>query len=1023
MPDAPSTDLLDPAEVDRILPGRPWADPEATSLNRLPARPLLVPCPDRATARRVDLADAATFTESPWWLPLDGTWVLDHVDAAGRRGTGPVEVPGAWTLQGRDAPHYTNVVMPFDLDPPAVPGLDTAGHDTAGRNSVGVYRRRVVVPAGWRGRRVVLRIGAAESFHAVVVDGRPVGYGTDSRLPSEYDLTERVRAGRGFDLSVVVFRSSAQSWVEDQDQWWHGGLQRSVALWSPGDSHLADVGLVPGLAPEDLRRGPVPADRPVTGTLDVDLRIAGPAVRADGWTAEVAVETISGRRLATTGRLALLRWDSSDEGAALVSGTWVQPGSVTAGLRVPGVLAWSAESPTTYRAVVTLRDPEGEVVEVVARRTGFRSVEVADRELRINGAPVEIHGVNLHEHHPATGRAVPVATTRRDLELIRSHNLNAVRAAHYPHDEHLAELCDLLGVYLVDEADVESHARQVSLCRDPRFARTMVERVERMARRDRNHPSVVVWSLGNESGDGPPQAEAAAFLRRFDPSRPVQYEGPLMHDLDAEAGVTDVVCPMYTGIDDLVARATSPADTRRPVILCEYSHAMGNSNGSLSDYWDAIDATPGFQGGFIWEWLEHGIPLVAADGTPRTGPDGSPCWGYGGDFGDHPNDGNFICDGLVAADRVPHPAMAEVHHVGRPVRAEVLDARTGRLRIHNRRWFTDTADLVGRWVLEVDGRRVERGTIEVPPIPPRRSRSVRLGLRVPPGTEAFVTLIWSTRSRTAWAPAGHVVSREQFAVPVPGGGSDGGWSVRTPPARTVDAPVELRWAPTAFRALTDNDAIQTSWMSVWSAHLVPWSALADGLPEGADAEVQARPGDDGWWDLDARFSLRDPGTDVPRLGVVAHLPPSFRVLEWFGDGPHETYPDRRAAATVGRWRSTVAEQYVPYAFPQEHGFHTGLRWMRLGDPDAGVALEVVAGIPGLGFSTRHHTDAELFAARHVDDLIPLDRPEVTELHLGWTRGLGTGSCGPDTLPRYRIGVGRHRLRARYRWVRLGRRAS
>jgi len=995
--------MTDPIEA--MLPGRPWTDPEATSLNRLPARPLLVPAPDLDTARRIDLADSATFVESPWWQSLDGTWELDHTDAAGTRTSGPVEVPGAWTLQGRDAPHYTNIVMPFDIDPPGVPES----------NSVGVYRRRVVVPRSWRGRGSVLRIGAAESFHAVAVDGELVGYGTDTRLPSEYDLTGRVRAGRAFELTIVVFRFSAQSWVEDQDQWWHGGLQRSVALWSPGENHLSDVGLVPGLAPEDLRRGPIPSDRAVTGTLVVDLQVDGPAQREDGWTSEVHVETHGGRRLASTGRLALIRWDSSDEGAALVSGTWVQPGSVTSHLRVPGVKAWSAESPTTYRAVVTLRDPAGEIVEVVARRTGFRSVEVVDRELRINGAPVEIHGVNLHEHHPQTGRSVPAATTRRDLELLRAHNLNAVRAAHYPHDEHLAELCDQLGVYLVDEANVESHARQVSLCRDPRFTRTMVERVERMCRRDRNHPSIVAWSLGNESGDGPPQDEAAAFLRRYDPSRPVQYEGPLMHDLFAAAPVTDIVCPMYTGIDELVARAGAPEDQRRPVILCEYSHAMGNSNGSLADYWTAIDATPGLQGGFIWEWLEHGIPLTDDHGDERLGPDGSPCWGYGGDFGDRPNDGNFICDGLVAADRTPHPAMTEVHHVGRPVRAEVLDARTGRLRITNRRWFTDTSDLRGRWVLEVDGRRIDGGVIDVAPIPARSTRTVRLGYRVPPESagEAFLTLTWTLRRSAAWASSSHMVAREQFPVPVDRPGRS-----QPPPARPAAAPVEVEFVPTLFRALVDNDAIQTSWMSQWSSHLSPWSELATTWPSDVDAAVAVKQRSDGWSELDARFVLLDPAADVPRLGVVAYLPASMRVLEWYGDGPHESYPDRRAAATVNRWRSTVAEQYVGYAFPQDHGFHTEARWLRLGDPEAGVALEIVLDTPGVGFSARHHTDAELFAARHVDELVAFDEAPVTELHLGWTRGLGTESCGPETLSQYRIGAGRHRLRSRFRWVKL-----
>jgi beta-galactosidase len=881
------------------------------------------------------------------------------------------------------------------------------------------------MPRDWSGRRVVLRVGGAESFHAVVVDGDLVGYGTDSRLVSEYDLTARVRPGRRFDLAVVVVRWSAQTWVEDQDQWWHGGLQRPVALYSTAPSHLADVGLVPGLDPEAVAGGSVPADRPVTGTLAIDVQVDGPARRVPGSTVEVHVETLGGRRLAATGRAEVPAWNGGSEADALVSATFTRPGSVTGLLEVPGILAWSAESPTLYRAVVTLRDPDGAVVEVTARRTGFRHVEVGGRELRINGAPVEIHGVNHHEHDPYRGRAVDAALTRRDLELMKAHQLNAVRTAHYPHDEHFAALCDELGLYVVDEANVESHGRQASLCHDPRFLRTMVERVERMARRDRGHPSVVVWSLGNESGDGPAHAEAAAFLRSFDPGRPVQYEGPLMHDLRAEAPVTDIVCPMYTGIDDAVARARWGGDRRRPVILCEYSHAMGTSNGSLADYWDAVDATPGFQGGFIWEWLEHGIPLRDADGRVRTGPDGSPCWGYGGDFGDHPNDGNFICDGLVSAGRVTHPAMEEVRHLGRPVRAEALDPARGRLRLTNRRWFTDTSDLTLSWSLCVDGVEVDRGRLDVAPVAARSSLEVHVPYRLSGGAgpgagEARLTLTWMQRRRTPWAPAGHVVGREQLVLrpgdaPAPPRG-------RGRRGRPLDLPVELRFEPTVFRALTDNDAIQVGWMSDWAPHLRRWAPLAVGVPDGVDATVTLTPGrggDAGWWLLDARFLVGDHDADLPRVGVSTHLPPSFTELEWFGDGPHESYPDRRASTVVGRWRSTVADQYVPLAFPQEHGFHTDVRWVRLGDPVDRVALEIVTVERGVGFSARHHTDAELFAARHAEDLTPLDRPAVTELHLGFQRGLGTGSCGPDTLPRYRLGRGTHRIRARLRWVEPG----
>lgn len=1006
---------LEPTRLADLLGARPWLDPAATSCARLPMRPLLVPCPDVACARTVDPARPSTLSSSPWWRDLDGTWDLVHDDGSGRLRSGSVVVPGAWTLQGYDAPHYTNVVMPFDLDPPAVPD----------RNPIGVYRRSVVVPRDWRGRRVVLRVGGAESFHAVVVDGVLVGYGTDSRLPSEYDLTGKVRPGRRMELAIAVVRFSAQSWVEDQDQWWHGGLQRGVALYSTAPSYLADAALVPGLAPDALVDGPVPAGRAVTGTLDVDVTVDGPALREPGWTVEVYVETTGGRRLATTGPLEVPVFLSGNEALQLYSATHVRPGSVRTRMEVPGVRAWSAESPSRYRALVVLRDPAGATVEVAAQLTGFRHVEVGGRELRINGAPVEIHGVNLHEHDPYRGRAVDAALTRRDLELMKAHQLNAVRAAHYPHDEHLAACCDELGLYLVDEANVESHGRQASLCHDPRYLPTIVERVERMVRRDRNHPSVIVWSLGNESGDGPAHAAAAALVRRLDPSRPVQYEGPLMHDLYADAPVTDIVCPMYTPIDDVVARARWSGDERRPVILCEYSHAMGNSNGSLSDYWDAVEATPGFQGGFIWEWVEHGIPRRDALGRVLHGPDGSPSWAYGGDFGDSPNDGNFVCDGLVSADRRPHPALEEVRHVGRPVRLEVRDPVRGRVRFHNRRWFTDTSDLAASWQLTVDGAEVDGGPLELDPIPPRSAAEVRLPFRLPHAGdgEALVTVTWVQRRRRPGTPTGALVAREQFApVPAPRGHRVIPAGAGTP----VELPVELSFTSTLFRALTDNDAIQVGWMADWSPHLPRWRPLAGGLPEGVDASVRLRPvrGDrEGWWRLDARIVLDDEHADVPAVAVLTHLPASFAELEWYGDGPHECYPDRRSAAVVGRWRSTVADQYVPFAHPQEHGFHTGLRWLRLADPVDGVALEVVTAGPTIGFSARHHSDAELFAARHADELTPLERPALTELRLGLQRGLGTGSCGPDTLPRYRLGPGEYRIRVVLRWVRHPRRRT
>ena len=1025
-------------------------DPTVTGVGRLPMRSPAVPFPDGGTAR-LDRPDA-----SPWWRSLDGDWDVRFFDSLAevpasivteQGGTwGSIQVPGSWTTQ-RSAdgsrfvqPHYTNVIMPFDGEPPSVPD----------QNPVGVHRRSVTVPAEWSGRRVVLRVGAAESVVAAYVDGVCVGVGTDSRLPNEFDITAHVRAGRRALVVLVVVRWSAATWLEDQDQWWHGGLQRSVTLHSTAPTHLVITTALPGLLP-----GPGGA-----GTLDLDVGVQGAARTERGWTVEASVEHLrsgrAGRQLATTGAMEVPTWNAASEVDQLLSGMFVEPGTVRSRLEVPGVQPWTHETPTRYRLLVTLRDPDGAVVEVASLRTGFRSVQVVGNELLVNGVPVLLHGVNLHEHDPDRGRAVDEALTRRDLTLMKAHNLNAVRAAHYPHDEHLAELCDELGLYLVDEANVESHARQASLCHDPRFGAAIVERVERMVRRDQHHPSIILWSLGNESGYGAPHDAAAAWVRRFDPTRPLHYEGPLMHDLYAEAPVTDVVCPMYASIDDIVTWARSGRDQRRPLILCEYSHAMGNSNGSLADYWEAIESTHGLQGGFIWEWLEHGL---ARDGDVGDGPGGRVSWGYGGDFGDSPNDSDFVCDGLVSAARSPHPAMREVHHVGRPVSVERADGRRG-LTVRNRRWFSGLADLRATWRLRVDGTVVSHGELSVPEVAPRRSVVVPFPARlprVPAGAETHLDVEWSLRRRTAWASAGHVVAIDQITVDAP---------VSTRPARPGAVPpasswdVEaFEWSPTVFRALTDNDGLRQGWMRGLLGNLDRWVTDQgldrcewipaaprhrrgdEGLvttirgelrPAGVDAVIGVRRRsvrrDDGWVRMTIELQLPVELADVPRIGTEWVLPGGLSRVEWFGDGPHECYPDRRSSAIVGRHAASVDDMYEDYVVPQEHGHRTGVRWLalgpagrRAGQPSLLVVADPAVGDGTLGMAVRRHRDADLWAGTHTDDLVdPGGGAPSTFLYLDAAqRGLGTGSCGPDTLERYRIRPGTHSVGVWFRSFEAG----
>ena len=426
---------------------------------------------------------------------------------------------------------------------------------------------------------------------------------------------------------------------------------------------------------------------------------------------------------------------------------------------VPRVRPWSAELPVLHGVTVTLVDERGRGTETVHQRAGFRRVEIKGRNLLVNGARVMIQGVNRHDHHPERGKAVTVADMRADIVLMKQHNVNAVRCSHYPNDPRFLDLCDELGLYVIDEANVESHAWNTSLCHDPRYRATIMSRVARMVERDKNHPSIIMWSLGNESGYGAVHDAAAAWVRAYDPSRPVHYEGAVYHEhhsrgglpavdpvenwVEGGTGATDVVCPMYAPIESIVRYGTSGRGAR-PLIMCEYSHAMGNSNGSLADYWHAFESTPGLQGGFVWEWKDHGISQVLADGTKR--------FAYGGQFGDTPNDGNFVADGLVHSDMAPHPAMRELAWCHRPVAVTLAGkGANARLVIRNRQSFRDLAWLRAEWELLVDGAPVRRGRLAVPRCPGGATVKVELPAAVPRGAaDVSVIVRWFTRNDEPW---------------------------------------------------------------------------------------------------------------------------------------------------------------------------------------------------------------------------------------------------------------------------------
>ncbi len=1049
-----------------------WQTPELTSINRLPMHTGTLPYPSRDAAIRGDRAS------SPWYLSLNGEWEFQwfaSVAAAddalfgtgddagsGRRRT--IAVPGHWTLQGcPDGPIYTNVQMPFENNPPFVPE----------ENPTGIYRRGFSIPEAWAGRKVRLCVGGAESYYELYLNGSFVGMAKDTRLPSEFNLTPFVATGDN-TLLIKVIRWSDSSYIEDQDQWWMAGIYRSVYLYSTAEAHLADCHAD---ADYDCESG--------VGTLSLTGRFAyvPGVVRAPDSAKDAADEralqgptdlysisadlTDSAGERVWSGVAETGRSFREDEYTVLLEGT------------IRGVRPWSSEEPTLYTLLVSLSDPAGVHLESRSFRVGFRRVEIKERELLINGTPVLTRGVNRHEHDPELGKVMTPERMLEDIKLLKQFNFNAVRTSHYPNVEAWYDLCDEYGIYLIDEANIESHANYHSISRDPRFRNAFVERCTRMVARDRNHPSIIGWSAGNESGHGENHVAAIDAVRALDATRFVHHEGEVKRfwtqGENAYVGgsnrYNDVINPMYPTIESIEEHAIESRDPR-PVILCEYSHAMGNSNGSLHEYWRAFESLPGLQGGFIWEWVDHGIL--------QHDEKGRPFWAYGGDFGETVHDGNFVADGLVGPDRSLHPAMWEFKKLAQPVAVTARSISDLTFEIVNKYDFRALDHLECSWRLEVLGTVVERGTLSPPRIAPGRAATIALTLSHPERAidlEAYFVFEFRLREPTPWAAAGHIVAWEQIAGyrgQLPGLRS----GIHLPASEAVAAGAPARPVldviapePTAclplpadsmprtklavggkvliaagprinlFRAPTDNDGVRArprqSHKPMWQwldagldrLELVDWEcnrggAAGDG-PEGtSDPNVIVRERaayvgtvseritstltyrrlSEGALVLEVEMEIPAIYPSLPRVGIMLETVAGFEELAWYGRGPHENHVDRREGAAIGLHRGSVDEQHVPYVMPQENGSKCDVRWFELSN--GSDRLRFIAD-PLFEFSVHHYSPADLLASRHEPDLIDRKRQETFVLIDLLQRGVGTGSCGPQTRDAYCVSPGRY----------------
>jgi beta-galactosidase len=931
-------------------------------------------------------------------LSLDGSWrfqLLPTPTSAPGLAWSSLQVPGSWTTQDTDdLPQYTNFKMPWGEFPPTSPDA----------NPTGVYEREVDVPAEWAGRRIVLQVGAAESVLLVHVDERPVGVSKDSHLAAEFDLSDVVRPGERALLRLTVVKWSDASHLEDQDQWWHAGITRSVLLYATDPLRLADV-TVRTRCDGGLR-------------VDCQVRDAGGAL-PEGW---YVTGELDGQLLTQDAE-----YERFKEEDGRVSDFLGEARLTTV---VAGVRAWTAETPELYDLTVRLHRADGSVADTSHHRVGFREVEIRGRDLLLNGERVYIRGVNRHDFHPLTGRTVSYDDMRADLVTLKRFGFNAIRTAHYPNDPTLLDLADELGFYVVDEANIEAHDHAHEIADDPRYLGAFVDRVSRMVLRDKNHPSVIIWSLGNESDYGANHDAAAGWLRRHDPSRPLQYEGAAKLGWADPKVASDIACPMYAPLEDCVAHALSGEQTK-PLIQCEYSHAMGNSNGTLADHWAAIESTPGLQGGFIWEFWDHGILQRVNDGRPAgrggaglydngvTAPGHR--WAYGGDFGETTHDGAFVADGVVFPDRTPKPVMYEHREIAAPVRLAYVG---GELRLTNHQHFRGLEWLAAEWELSL----AEGGTLtvaaELPDVRAGESVAVPMPFTLPEdGGEAWLTLRVTTADEEAWAPRGTEVCvpqvRLRAATPV-GSVATEDSSVEVDEDGLLVHPL-LTAAPvlSLWRTPTDNDelggmavrwrawgldALERKLVDVRRESASVTVVAEYATPAGAVRHEQVFTRVEGGVRIEETAQLPAALDDVPRVGSVFETVAGLDVLEWYGQGPWESYPDRSTGAPVGHHSLPVDELFTPYLRPQESGGRHGVRRFTLSAPDA-TGLAVALDEPRQVTVTRYRA-ADLAAAAHHDELVP--RPGCV-VHLDAAhRGVGTASCGPDTSPGYLVPAGTHR---------------
>lgn len=973
--------MFSPTHAQENTPVNDWENPAVFQINREPARATFLPFADKHSA----VADV--YEASPWYSSLNGLWKFQWSPKPDQRPVDfyktdfnvtnwkEIQVPSNWELKGYGIPIYTNATYPFPKNPPYIDHSD---------NPVGSYRRYFELPVDWNNRRVYVHFEAGTSAMYIWVNGEKVGYAENTKSPAEFDITKYVKPGKNL-IAVEVYRWSDGSYLEDQDFWRISGIDRNVYLYSTQNVRIADFFARPDLDSNYKN-----------GSLAVDVKLSNYNNSAKTGIVEASLIDANGKEL----------FNQIVKIATPAAGK----NEVTFTKNISSPNLWSNETPYLYSLVLTLKDENGQFLETAATKIGFRKVELKNGQLLVNGKRILVHGVNMHEHNPVTGHYQDIATMMQDIRMMKQHNVNAVRCSHYPNNTNWVKLCDKYGIFLVDEANIESHGMgygRENMAFHPEWDAAHLDRTISLVERDKNSPSVILWSLGNEASNGDVFKKTYKWIKERDKTRLVQFEQA------GEKENTDIVCPMYPSIRYMKEYAAREKVTR-PYIMCEYAHAMGNSSGNFKEYWDIIRGSKNMQGGFIWDWVDQGFEM--------TDEVGRKYWAYGGDMGsqNYTNDENFDHNGLVFPDRIPHPGLMEVKKFYQDIYFKATQPEKGLITIENDFHYTNLQNYTFKYEVLKNGEVIKTGRFDVN-LAPESEKQVQLAMPEMPatdGVEYLLNVFAYTRVGSEIIPQGHEVAREQFKL------GEGKYFVKTAATKGAVKVTEdkdrihlnaagvyvniNKWSglmgeykvndewyfynkptPNFWRAPTDNDfgnGMERK-CNVWRMAGENTSVKDIAVKEvdgnavvtanlylkdvASDYQLVYTMTADGALTINVSYKAgANELPEMPRFGMIMSLPKSLENFAYYGRGPWENYADRNFASQIGIYSSKVSDQYVPYTRPQENGYKTDLRWLTLTDNSGnGIRIEgsqpICASVlqnwpedfdPGLSKKYRHIND-------------------------------------------------------------------